>query len=226
MGSSRFSCVLWDVDGTIADASAGILPRIEIVLGELGKPSIPADQVNRWIGPPMLESFQLLAGLSLDDATKAVARYRELASLQGYANSVRLYDGVVDVIREVHAAGVPQTTASTKPGNQIDAIFEHFELTELFVAVHGATPTAAVNDTKTDVLRRALDDMRSRGVDISRPVLIGDRHHDIDGAAELGEGYPEVPVIFARWGFGSAEEEAGALTAVDTPAALRDALLG
>lgn len=221
MGSSRFSCVLWDVDGTIADASAGILPRIEIVLGELGRPPIPADQVNRWIGPPMLESFQLLAGLSEDDATVAVARYRQLAGLQGYANSVRLYDGVVDVIRDVHAAGVPQTTASTKPGNQIDAIFDHFGLTDLFVSVHGANPAPGVNDTKADVLGRALDDMRSRGVDISRPVLIGDRHHDVDGAADF-----DVPVIFARWGFGSAEEEAGAVLAVDAPSDLRDVLLG
>ena len=221
MGNSRFSCVLWDVDGTIADASAGIMPRIEIVLNELGKPQIPADQVHLWIGPPMLESFQRLAGLSLSEAEAAVKRYRELAAQQGYANSVRLYDGIVDVIREVHAAGIPQTTASTKPGNQIDAIFEHFQLTDLFVAVHGATPTPGVNDTKADVLGRALDDMRSRGVDVSRPVLIGDRHHDVDGAAEFG-----VPVIFARWGFGSPEEETGSILAVDTPGALRDALLG
>ena len=221
MGSSRFSCVLWDVDGTIADASAGILPRIEVVLRELGRPQIPADQVNRWIGPPMLESFQLLAGLDENEATVAVARYRQLAGQQGYAKSVRLYDGIVDVIREVHAAGIPQTTASTKPGNQIDAIFEHFQLTDLFVAVHGATPAPGVNDTKADVLGRALEDMRSRGVDVSRPVLVGDRHHDVDGAAVF-----DVPVIFARWGFGSPEEEAGAVLAVESPAELRDALLG
>lgn len=221
MGSSRFSCVLWDVDGTIADASAGILPRIEVVLRELGRPQIPADQVNRWIGPPMLESFQLLAGLDEDEATVAVARYRQLAGQQGYAKSVRLYDGIIDVIREVHAAGIPQTTASTKPGNQIDAIFEHFQLTDLFVAVHGATPAPGVNDTKADVLGRALEDMRSRGVDVSRPVLVGDRHHDVDGAAVF-----DVPVIFARWGFGSPEEEAGSVLAVESPAELRDALLG
>ena len=221
MGSSRFSCVLWDVDGTIADASAGIVPRIEIVLRELGKPPVPADQVNRWIGPPMLDSFQELAGLSLDEATEAVKRYRLLASQQGYANSVRLYDGVVDIIREVHAAGIPQTTASTKPTNQIEAIFEHFDLTDLFVSVHGATPAADVHDTKADVLGRALDDMRARGVDVSRPVLIGDRHHDIDGAVGF-----DVPVIFARWGFGSAAEEAGSIVALDQPVDLRDALLG
>ena len=220
MGSSRWSCVLWDVDGTIADASRGILPRIAQVLDEGGHPPMPSDQVERWIGPPMLDSFQDLAGLSLDDAKRSVRRYRELAGQQGYAASVRLYDGVVDVIRDVHAAGVPQTTASTKPENQVETIFSHFGVTDLFEAVHGAIPDPETLDTKANVLGRALADLRERGIDVSRPVLIGDRHHDVKGAAEHG-----VPVIFARWGFGSREEEEGAIAAADTPADLRALIL-
>jgi hypothetical protein len=35
-----------------------------------------------------------------------------------------------------------------------------------------------------------------------------------------------VPVIFARWGFGSPEEEAGSVLALDRPADLRRVLLG
>lgn len=220
MPSSPWSCVLWDVDGTVADASRGILPRIAAVLEELGHPPMESDQVNRWIGPPMLESFQALAGLSLDDATVAVRRYRELAGRQGYASSVRLYDGVERVIRQVHDAGVPQSTASTKPGNQVRAIFEHFGLTPLFVSVHGALADPDAFDTKADVLGRALGDLRERGVDVSRPVLIGDRHHDVEGAA-----VHDVPVIFARWGFGSPEEESGSVAAADSPADLAELLL-
>lgn len=221
MAESRWSCVLWDVDGTIADASAGILPRIARVLDEMGLPATPSDQVRRWIGPPMLDSFQEIAGLSPELATRAVARYRALAGEEGYANSVRLYDRVTDVIRDVHNAGIPQSTASTKPGNQVEAIFAHFGITDQFVSIHGAIPDADVLDTKAAVLGRALADLRERGVDTSRPVLIGDRHHDVDGAAEHG-----VPVIFARWGFGSPEEEAGSIAAADTPDDLRALLLG
>lgn len=220
MAASPWSCVLWDVDGTIADASAGIVPRIAQVLAEIGAPPVPADQVNRWIGPPMLESFQVLAGLPADQARDAVARYRGLAAQQGYAASVRLYDGVPDLIRAVHAAGVPQSTASTKPGNQVEAILEHYDLSGCFVSIHGAVPDPDALDTKSDVLGRALADLAARGVDVSKPVLIGDRHHDVEGAAEHG-----VPVIFARWGFGSSEEEAGAIAAVDTPDQLRPLIL-
>ncbi|MGO2188934.1 MAG: HAD hydrolase-like protein [Microbacterium gubbeenense] len=221
MGIQQYSCVLWDVDGTIADASAGILPRIATVLAGLGKPPTPADRVHEWIGPPMLESFQTIAGLTADEALTAVTAYRTLASSHGYAESVRLYDGIADVIHDVALAGTPQSTASTKPQNQVQAIFEHFGITDLFVAVHGARPEPDAHDTKADVLGRALDDLASRGIDLSKPVLIGDRHHDVDGATDH-----DVPVIFARWGFGSSAEEAGAQHVVDTPAELRVLLLG
>ncbi|WP_156761541.1 HAD hydrolase-like protein [Microbacterium karelineae] len=220
MANSPWSCVLWDVDGTIADASAGILPRIERVLGEIGHPPLPSDQVRRWIGPPMLESFQRLAGLSLEQATDAVGRYRELASEHGYAHKVRIYDGVAEVIRAVHDAGIPQSTASTKPENQVRAILEHYELAPMFDSIHGAIPDADVLDTKALVLGRALDDMRARGVDLSNPVLIGDRHHDVDGAAEH-----DVPVIFVRWGFGDADEAKGSVAIAEDPEHLRELLL-
>jgi phosphoglycolate phosphatase len=45
--------------------------------------------------------------------------------------------------------------------------------------------------------------------------MIGDRHHDVEGAAHHG-----VPTIFVRWGYGSPVEAAGAVATVDTPAGL------
>ena len=58
------------------------------------------------------------------------------------------------------------------------------------------------------------------GVDTSRPVLIGDRHHDIEGAADHG-----VPVIFVRWGFSWPHESEGAQAVVEDADQLRALLL-
>jgi phosphoglycolate phosphatase len=220
MTSSPWSCILWDVDGTVADASAGILPRITEVLTAMGRVAPPADELRHWIGPPMLESFQQRALLSPEEATEAVAAYRELASRDGYAKSVALYPGVPELIRDVHAAGVPQATASTKPQNQVRAILEHYALDDAFTAIVGARPEADVLDTKADVLGRALEGLAAAGVDVSRPVLIGDRHHDVDGASQFG-----VPVVFVRWGFGNPGEEEGAQAVVDDHVQLRELLL-
>lgn len=220
MSSARaFTCVLWDVDGVIADATAGIMPRVQRVLTDLGRPVPSFDDLRTWIGPPMLESFELRAGLSPDEAVTAVARYRDLASREGYASSVRLYDGVPELVREVGAAGVPISTASTKPENQVVAILEHYGLVDAFTAIAGARSDADIHDTKADVIARALERLNATGADTSAPVLIGDRHHDVEGAAVHG-----IPVVFARWGFGEPEEAEGAIAEVGTVAELRELL--
>lgn len=222
MPSSPYTCILWDVDGTIADASAGILPRLRQVFASFGLPEPDADELALWIGPPMFESFQQRAGLDPAQAEEAVARYRALAAADGYAASVAIYPGVPEVLRAVHAAGVPQATASTKPENQVRAILEHYELIDAFTALSGARSGAAgMTDGKAFVIDQALERLRAAGVDTSRPVLIGDRHHDIDGAAEHG-----IPVIFAEWGFGDPDEGDGAHVRAADAAALEALLLG
>ncbi|MGM7670730.1 HAD hydrolase-like protein [Microbacterium sp. A93] len=221
MPHSPYSCVLWDVDGTIADATPGIFPRLLEVLASFNVPAPDPTALSRWVGPPMYESFQLLAGLSPEQAEDALRRYRELAARDGYAESVDIYPGVPDVIRAVAAAGIPQATASTKPENQVRAILDHNDLTDLFTAISGArSGTIGRSDSKSDVVGWALERLQAAGADTSKPVLVGDRHHDVEGAARFG-----IPVIFAEWGFGdSAEGDPAAFRATDAKA-LRALLL-
>lgn len=220
MPHSPYTCVLWDVDGTIADATPGIFPRLLEVLASFDV-TPDASAMAHWVGPPMYESFQKLAGLTPEQADDALVSYRALAARDGYAASVDIYPGVPDVIRAVAAVGIPQATASTKPENQVTAILEHYELIELFTAVSGARGGAiGRNDGKAAVIGWALERLQAAGADISQPVLIGDRYHDVEGAAEYG-----IPVIFSEWGFGDpAEGDPAAFRAADA-AELRALLL-
>lgn len=212
MPHSPYSCVLWDVDGTIADATPGIFPRLVEVFASFGLAEPDPTDLARWVGPPLYESFQTLAGLSADDADEALRRYRALAARDGYAASVDIYPGMPELIREIAASGIPQATASTKPEKQVRAILEHNDLARHFTAISGArSGTIGRSDGKADVLRWALERLEAAGADTSRPVLIGDRHHDVEGAAAFG-----IPVIFVEWGFGAdAEGEPAAFRAAD-----------
>lgn len=60
---------------------------------------------------------------------------------------------------------------------------------------------------KGDLLAYALE--RTREV-VAQSVMVGDRHHDMGAAAEVG-----MPSIAVRWGYGSAEDWAGAATQID-----------
>ncbi len=217
---SPWSVILWDMDGTIVDASDGILRRLGIAMRRLGHPEISRGELVHWIGPPMFESFQVQLGMTPAQAADAVTLYREIGLADGYTTGARLFEGVGRLIAEVHAAGVPQAIASSKPENQVLALCEHFGLTPYFRAIVGASPDERSLSAKADIVAEALRRLETARVDTDRPVLIGDRHHDVEGGAANG-----MPVIFVRWGFGWPHEAADAQLAVDDIAQLRAALL-
>ncbi|MFJ6651730.1 HAD hydrolase-like protein [Microbacterium sp. NPDC091313] len=217
---SPWSCILWDVDGTIVDASEGILRRLTITLTHFGMQPPTRGELSRWIGPPMFESFQANVGMTTEQATEAVAFYRRLNKQEGYTVSAKLFPGVADVIAALAAAGVPQATASSKPEPQVVALMEHFELAPYFTTMVGATLDERTLSAKSDIVREALRRLAAAGVDTSRPVLVGDRHHDVEGGADAG-----VPVIFVQWGFSWPHEAEGAQASVADADDLRALLL-
>ncbi|WP_040167858.1 HAD hydrolase-like protein [Microbacterium gorillae] len=220
MLASPFTCVLWDVDGTLVDASEGILGRLIEVHEHYGRTPPTRDDLIHWIGPPMFETFQLRFGMTPEQAREAVTHYRSLNKRDGTARGARTFPGMTELVAELHALGVPQATASSKPENQVIDLMDHFGLTPSLTAIVGASPDERSRATKTDVIREALRQLDAAGVDVSRPVLVGDRHHDIAGGAETG-----VPVIFVRWGFSDPSESDGAAGVAATPAELRSLLL-
>jgi len=217
---SPWTCVLWDVDGTVVDASDGILRRLATTLEHFGHRPPTRDELAHWIGPPMFESFQVNVGMTPEQSAEAVTFYRVLGKADGYTTDVRLIPGIAELIRDVAAAGVPQATASSKPEVQVAALMDHFDLAPFLTAIVGATSDERTLSSKADVVGEALRQLEAAGVDTSRPVLVGDRHHDIDGAAEHG-----VPVIFVRWGFSWPHEAEGAQAVADDVAQLRRMLL-
>jgi phosphoglycolate phosphatase len=213
---SPWTCILWDVDGTIVDASEGILRRLALCLEHFGLPAPKREELVHWIGPPMYESFQTNVGMTGERAAEAVAYYRQIGRAEGYGSGARLYPGIADLIADVAAAGIPQATASSKPENQVEFLMDHFDLAPHLQVIVGATPDEKTRATKADIVAEALRQLAEGGHDVSRPVLIGDRHHDIEGGAMHG-----VPVVFVRWGFSWPHESEGAQAVVDDVEQLR-----
>ena len=213
--------MLWDVDGTLVDASEGILRRLTIAHEHFGFAPPTRDQLIHWIGPPMFESFQVNLGMTPEQSADAVTFYRSLHADGGAAAGARVFPGMAELMAEVAESGIPQATASSKPENQVVEIMDHFDLARFLTATVGSTPDEKTLAGKAAVVRESLRRLVEAGVDVSRPVLVGDRHHDVEGGAETG-----VPVIFVTWGFSDPAEADGSIATATTVDELRNLLLG
>src|SRR5690606_4278394 len=94
-------------------------------------------------------------------------------------------------------------------------ILEHYDLLQYFDVVTGASEDE-VRSAKKDVVEEALKRLTAIGADISRPVMVGDRIHDVHGAWEH-----DVPTIYVRWGYGAPAEEVGTIGAASSTDELR-----
>lgn len=217
--TAQYTSILFDLDGTIVDSAPGITKTLSDTFRELGRPVPPPDELLAYVGPPILDSFRDLAGMSLGESAEALAIYRPLYLEEGALNS-SLFPGVADVLHAIHAAGIPLSLATSKPETPATLMLSHFGLLDTFDIITGASDDE-VRSSKQDVVAEAILRLEAFGADLSRPVLVGDREHDIEGAAANG-----VPTIFVGWGYGSADEQLGSVAVAHTPADLLRLLLG
>ncbi|WP_283674644.1 HAD hydrolase-like protein [Butyricicoccus sp. Marseille-Q5471] len=213
-----FSYVLFDLDGTLTDPREGITKSVQYALHKMSidEPDITA--LEHFIGPPLREEFARSYGMDESAAELATAYYRERFSVSGWQENM-LFDGVPALLSKLKENGKRLAIASSKPTVFIEKILHLFEIDVYFDVVSGATLDGTIGK-KAQVVQNALEQL---GVtDLSSAVLVGDRFHDVEGAAQNG-----ISCIGVTFGFGGREEleQAGAARVVDTMSELQEVLL-
>lgn len=214
-----YQTILFDLDGTLTDSAPGILNSVRHACRKLGM-EIPGEgTLRRFLGPPLPSSFRDYLHLNEQDTARAVEAFREYYPDKGiFENEV--YPGIPALLADLKAAGKTVVMATSKPEVFAKRIMQHFSLECYFDAICGASMDESRAD-KGEVIAYAL---RTAGItDLDHVVMVGDREHDVKGAARNG-----LPCIGAVYGYGTAEEltAAGAVALADTVEALRPLLLG
>ena len=214
----KFKNVLFDLDGTLTESAPGIINSTKYALSEMGF-DIPDDRVlEKFVGPPLVESFQKYCGMSASEAEEALKLYRVYFKDKGiFENSP--YDGVSDMLKDLKNAGMGIYLATSKPEVFATRIIEHFCLSSYFDGVKGASMDGSFHEKK-DVIAAVL---RENALSAEDCVMIGDRLHDVRGAKACG-----VFSIGVLYGYGGEKElrEAGADLVLSSPAEVVKAILG
>ena len=217
--TTKWSCFLLDLDGTIIDSAPGITASLAWTFDRLGRPIPSPAELLAYVGPPILDSFRDLAGMTVAEAHHALEVYRPHYLQTGVFNS-SVYPGVPALLKRIHESGIPISLATSKPELPAMTALEFYGLAHHFTVITGASEDE-VRSRKADVVAEALRRLASLGADTSRPVMVGDREHDVHGAAEHG-----VPTIFVEWGYGSVAEQVGTIGVAATAPELGTLLLG
>lgn len=212
-----YTSFLFDLDGTLTDPADGITNALRHAQERMGMPVSPREALYKFIGPPLLTMFQSEWGLTLEQSRQAVLYYREYYADTGvFENEV--YPGIPHMLETLRSAGARLFIASSKPELFCEKIAAHFGLDGYFEAVCGSL----MNETRTkkeEVIAYALEHF---GLDRSQTLMIGDREHDVKGAALNG-----LACAGVLFGYGSEAEltAAGACAVLESPQALERYLL-
>lgn len=190
----KYKVVLFDLDGTLTDPQEGICKSINYALEHFGAPPKPLEQLTKYIGPPLRDSFAELLGE--DKATAAVAKYRERFSVTGlYENNI--YPTVKETLELLHQKGYILCTASSKPQIFVEKILKHFKIDRYFTIIGGASLDGKIGE-KEDVINLVLQNISADRKDI---VMVGDTRFDLIGAEKM-----QLDAIGVTYGFGSKAE--------------------
>ncbi len=190
----------FDLDGTLTDSGEGIIHCVIHALRLQNWPIPNADDLRRFIGPPLVDSFKEIAGMSEEQALRAVRDYRARYSTIGLFEN-RAYDGIIDMLADLKKAGKTVFMVTSKPEEYSVRIAERFGLAPYLDCICGATLDGRIN-SKEAVVRLALE--RAGYPDVHTIEMIGDRLHDIEGSRACG-----IDCTYVLYGFGTrAEAEA------------------
>lgn len=214
--------ILFDLDGTLTNPREGITKSVQYALKHYGIQVDDLDSLCPFIGPPLSASFEKYYGFDRETAREAVLVYREYFTDRGWRENLE-FPGMHEMLNRLQQAGKHLMVATSKPEIFAERILRHFGLDRYFEIV-GGSDLEETRVKKGDVIRYVLE-RAGIGTDsgsVARVVMVGDREHDVLGAAELG-----MDCVGVLYGFGSREEleQSGAWAVAESVEALGEILL-
>lgn len=192
-------CVVFDLDGTLADTSADLLASANACFRAMGHGDMltSADTLTAFHGGRAM----LRLGFSrLGPVSEAMVDAQYPVLLRAYAEAIdvhtRLYPGAVEAVEELRRAGFAVSICTNKPEGLAEELTRRLGIRDLFGALVGADTLAT---RKPDAAPYVAAVERAGGV-VARSMLIGDT--ETDRKTGLAVGVPVALVTFGPEGQG------------------------
>ena len=186
--------VVFDLDGTLVDAFQDITDAVNHMLRETGKPEQTLAKVKQHVG----RGARVLVGGVLDTTDDAlIDEHLNVLMKYYHTNAVsktRVYDGVIETIRELRFRRIKTAVASNKPDPLTRKVLEDLEIAPDLDIIHGQSNKYPCKPSP-ELLFHILD---MAGVRASETIVVGDTSVDIDFARAAG--CHSVVVTYGQFG--------------------------
>lgn len=211
----NIKAVIWDLDGTLLNTLDDLAASVNAALAMNGMPLRSTEEVRAFVGNGIRNLMMRAvpggeANPAFDKALEDFIRHYGAHS----RDRTRPYDGILEMLDKLSAAGVKHAIVS----NKID-----FAVKALSRAYFGERMCAAIGDDPSRARKPAPDSvfaaMREMGVTAQETVYVGDSDVDVLTARNAG-----VPCVAVLWGFRDEAclRAAGAERLARTPDELRE----
>lgn len=202
--------LLIDVDGTIINSFPGIRQSLFAALDEYTWPRPTEEVLRKLPGPPLKVTLRSY-GMNETEVDDVFGLYRKYYNADGWSNS-ELFEGWEESLKQWKEQGFILCTATSKNQETATTMLEHLGVAHYFDFIGGANNID--RDAKADVIDWVLNNIGIEDSAGDVALMIGDRSHDVEGAAQFG-----IPTALVGWGHGDQEEfDNAAYFAADMPA--------
>ena len=213
MASAAPGLIAFDLDGTLIDSLAGIHASLAVACASLDLSVPTPEQLRHHIGPPLRQYLPELLELPPASAQAVIdqllPKFRRHHDQHGWRNYC-LYDGVLELLTQLSAAGWSLHVVTHKPHQLAEQLLQQEGLAPLFETLHA--PGAPGWQSKATALQRL------RQSEVMSHWYVGDTASDGEAADQAGYRF-----VAACYGYGQC---ASANARISAPLQLLEALRG
>ena len=209
--------VLFDLDGTLVDSIELIVAAAMNAFASRPGPSPSEEQIRNTIGRPLPTTFGPWL-VDDDDLPFLISKYREY-QLEHHDRLTNAYDGIVDAVAALDAAGCKMGIVTSKVGFMAERALVHTGLARYMHCLIASDSTTRHKPDPEPVLA-ALEKL---GAESARACFVGDSPYDIQAGRAAG-----VHAVGVTWGAFTRETliDAGAEVILQHPSELVPYLSG
>ncbi|TCK98740.1 phosphoglycolate phosphatase [Natranaerovirga hydrolytica] len=193
----KYKTILFDLDGTVTDPKVGITKSVRYALEKNNMEVHSLEALEKFIGPPLKDSFMKYYDVDEATAMHLINDYREYFTDKGIFEN-KLYDGMIDLLKALKDKDYTVAIATSKPTVFARRIIGHFGLVNYFDEVIGSN-LDGTRINKAEVITSVMEQLNITNT--NQTIMIGDREYDIRGAHEN-----KIDSIGVAYGYGTIDE--------------------